>query len=411
MFVMGNAIRDYPWGSTEQMAQFLGRPATGKPEAELWIGAHDGNPSKLPDGARLNDVISAAAPDLLGRRSFEAFGERLPFLMKVLAVNEPLSLQVHPSSEHARLGHAREHAAGIAVDAGHRNYKDPFHKPELIFAITRFEGMAGFRQVDRTVELLHLLNVPWADTVAERLQRGPAEQVLREVVTDTLAMGGRALPRTLSQVGDAARHAGARAQREELKHRTEHRGALRRIETEAVRVFQRLGELVRRYPTDPGTLVTLFLNNVVLAPGEAMFVNAGVVHAYVEGFGVEIMASSDNVLRAGLTPKHMDVDELLSVTDFAPIAPPRWAPSERAGDFAYLEPPVAEFCLTVGRPPLRRVPATGPRTVLVLEGQVEVISRSERVAVRRGQSIFVSHADGPIDIVGNGRVAIGAVPT
>ncbi len=410
MFIMGNAIRNYPWGSKEQMAQFLGRPASGKPEAELWIGAHDGNPSALPDGRGLNDVISADAADLLGRRSVETFGERLPFLMKVLAVGEPLSLQVHPSSERARLGHAREDAAGISLDAGHRNYKDRFHKPEMIFAITRFEGMAGFRQVDRTVELLHLLNVPWADDVAEKLQRGPAAEMLREVVTETLSMGGRALPRTLSQVGDAARHAGARAQREELKHRTEHRGALRRIETEAVRVFQRLGELVRHYPKDPGALVTLFLNNIVLAPGEAMFVNAGVVHAYVEGFGVEIMASSDNVLRAGLTPKHMDVDELLSVTDFAPIAPPRWAPSERATDFTYLEPPVAEFCLTVGRPPMRRVPATGPRTVLVLEGQVEVVARDERLVVKRGQSVFVSHADGPIDIVGNGRVAVGSVP-
>jgi mannose-6-phosphate isomerase len=407
---MGNAVRDYAWGSTEQMAQFLGRPPDGRPQAELWIGAHDGDPSRLPDGRRLNDVIAAGVADVLGHRVCGTFGERLPFLMKVLAVGEPLSLQVHPSSERARLGHAREDADGIALDAGHRSYKDDWHKPELVFAITRFEGMAGFREVERTAELLGLLHLPWADRVAERLRSGPPAEVLREVVTDTLALEGRPLARLLAQVGDAARHAGARSLREQGRHRS-HRGAAQQlVGAEAARVLPRVGDLVRRYPRDPGVLVTLLLNNVVLAPGEAMFVDAGVVHAYVEGFGVEIMASSDNVLRAGLTPKHRDVDELLSVTDFTPIAPPRWEPAERATDYVHLEPPVAEFCLTVGRTPLRRVPATGPRAVLVLEGEVEVVARRERVVVRRGQSVFVEHADGPVDIVGTGRVAVGSVP-
>lgn len=407
---MGNPVRDYAWGSTHQMAQFLGHPATGRPQAELWIGAHDGDPSALPDGRLLNDVIAADAGTTLGTRVSGRFGERLPFLMKVLAVDEPLSLQVHPSSERARVGHSREEAAGIALDAGERNYKDDWHKPELIFAITRFEGMAGFRDVAATAEILGLLHLPWADRLATRLTNGPAPEVLREVVTETLALQGRELARLLTQVGDAARHAEARARREQLRHRSHRSAAQQRVGAEAARVFARTGDLARRYPRDPGVLVTLLLNNVTLAPGEAMFVDAGVVHAYVEGFGVEIMAASDNVLRAGLTPKHRDVDELLAITDFRPIAPPRWHPAERTGDFVHIEPPVAEFCLTVGRPPLRRVPATGPRAVLVLEGEVEVISRDERVVVRRGQSVFVDHGDGPIDIVGNGRVAVGSVP-
>jgi len=410
MFIMDNTIRDYAWGSTEQMAQFMGHAPTGKPQAELWIGAHDGDPSMLPDGRRLNEVISEDAADVLGNRVCDIFGERLPFLMKVLAVNEPLSLQVHPSSERARIGHTRENGEGIPLDAGHRNYKDQWHKPELIFAVTRFEGMAGFREIDKTVELLKLLNLKWADSVAEQLQSGPAFQTLRTVVTETLALEGRKLTRLLSQVGDAARHAEARARREQLRHRSHRNKSQSMVGPEAVRVFARVGDLVRRYPKDPGVLVTLLLNNVTLAPGEAMFVNAGVVHAYAEGFGVEIMASSDNVLRAGLTPKHMDVEELLSITNFTPIPPPRWDPSERTADFCYIEPPVAEFCLTVGRPPLRRVPATGPRAVLVLEGEVEVVARDERIAVRRGQSVFISHHDGPVDIVGTGRVAVGAVP-
>ena len=406
---MRNAVRDYAWGSHTQLAQFLGREPTGSPEAELWIGAHDGDPSHLPDGRALNQVIADDPAPLLGGRVCDIFGDRLPFLMKVLAVDEPLSLQVHPSSERARLGHRRENDDGVPVDAGHRNYKDQWHKPELIFAITRFEGLAGFRDAEKSAAMLRLLNLAWADDVADRLEAGPAPEALRAVVTDTLQLEGRKLARILHDVGDAARHAGARATREEGRHRS-HRKGDPSIRAEAARTFTRAGDLVKQYPGDPGILVTLLLNNVVLAPGEAMFVNAGVVHAYLEGFGVEIMASSDNVLRAGLTPKHMDVPELLAITSFSPIPPPRWEPAEKTRDFVHIEPPVAEFSLTVGRPPLRRTPSTGPRAVLVLEGTVDVVTKTDRVTVTRGETVFVTHDDGPLDVVGEGRVAIGSVP-
>jgi mannose-6-phosphate isomerase len=409
VFLMQNAVRDYAWGSRTQMAQFLDRPAPGGPEAELWMGAHDSDPSVLPDGRRLNDVISADPGPVLGGRVCDVFGDRLPFLMKVLAVDQPLSLQVHPSDERARIGHRRENDGGIPVEAGHRNYKDPWHKPELVFAITRFEGLAGFRDVERSAAMLRLLNLTWADQVADRLVTGPAYQALREVVTDTLSLEGRKLGRILADVGDAARHAGARATREEGRHAVHRRGDAE-IRPEAARSFTRVGELVKAYPRDPGVLVTLLLNNVLLAPGEAMFVNAGVVHAYLEGFGVEIMASSDNVLRAGLTPKHMDVEELLAITNFTPIPPPRWDPAERARDFCYLEPPVAEFSLTVGRTPLRRTPGSGPRCVLVLEGTVTVSTKTASVTATRGQSVFVAHEDGAMELTGDGRVAVGAVP-
>ncbi|MEO9324213.1 mannose-6-phosphate isomerase, class I [Nocardioides sp. C4-1] len=408
---MGNPLRDYAWGSTSRMAEFLGRPPTGGPEAELWIGAHESDPSTLPDGRRLDAVIAETPEPLLGSRVCGIFGDRLPFLMKVLAVDQPLSLQVHPSETRARIGHRLETQAGIPVDDGTRNYKDERHKPELIFALTRFEGLAGFREIERTTALLRLLKVDWAERTAARLETGPAFQALRAVVVDTMALEGRALGRILRDVGDAARHAGARAEREQTRHAVHRRGD-ERVRAEAVRVFARVGELVRAYPRDPGVLVTLLLNNVLLAPGEAMFVNAGVVHAYLEGFGVEIMASSDNVLRAGLTPKHMDVDELVEVTNFTPIPPPRWDPSERTPDFCYLEPPVAEFSLTVGRTPLRRVPATGPRAVLVLEGTVTVTARGDAatsITATRGESVFVPHADGAVDVSGQGRVAVGAV--
>lgn len=409
MLELTNVVRDYAWGSTTQMAEFLGREASGRPQAELWIGAHDGDPSLLPDGRRLNDAIQQEPMTILGDRVCDIFGERLPYLMKVLAVAEPLSLQVHPSSERARIGHALETRGGLPADSPRRNYKDPWHKPELIFALTRFEGLAGFRDVDKSVEILRLLNLRWADDVAFRLESGPAFQALRGVVTDTLALSGRELARILRDIGIAARHAEARARREEIRYRSTS-GERAKVNREAIRVFAHLSILVERYPRDPGVLVTLLLNNVVLAPGEAMFVNAGVIHSYLSGFGVEVMASSDNVLRAGLTPKHMDVDELLLVTNFTPIPPPRWEPTERAAEFVLLEPPVTEFSLTVGRPPVRRLPRWGPRLVLVLDGAVEISARGQTLRLTRGESALVRHDDGEFTLAGDGRVAVGAVP-
>ena len=409
MFLMDNPVRDYAWGSATQLAQFLDRRASGRPEAELWIGAHELCPSGLPDGRRLDDVIAESPASILGRRVCDLFEDRLPYLMKVLAVDQPLSLQVHPSDERARVGHRREDDAGVALDHATRNYKDRSHKPELVYALTKFEGLAGFRDVIKSAAMLRLLKVGWADETAARLESGPPAEALRAVVTDTLALEGRKLARILRDVGDAARHAGARATREEGRHAV-HRKGDATIRPEAARSFTRVGDLVKDYPRDPGVLVTLLLNNVLLAPGEAMFVAAGVVHAYLDGLGVEIMASSDNVLRAGLTPKHMDVPELLAVTSFDPVPPPRWEPSEKTREFLHLEPPVAEFCLTVGRTPLRRVPATGPRTVLVLDGAVTVTTRTDTLSAGRGQSVFVSHDDGPVSLTGEARVAVGSVP-
>ncbi|GAB2779820.1 mannose-6-phosphate isomerase, class I [Nocardioides salsibiostraticola] len=410
MHLLTNPIRDYAWGSTSQMAEFLGTTATGKPQAELWIGAHDGDPSCLDDGRLLNHAITDDPDHILGKRVHDLFGDRLPFLMKVLAVEQPLSLQVHPSGEQARIGHNRESDDGISMDAAHRNYKDPSHKPELIYAITPFEGLAGFREVDKTAALLRLLNLPWADTVADRLSPGPSSQLLQEVVTDTLALHGKTLARLLGDTEIAARHAQARVRREGLRHRARGGGDPLGVNREAIRVFGRVADLAKQYPQDPGVLVTLLLNNVHLAPGESMFVNAGVVHAYLSGFGVEIMASSDNVLRAGLTPKHMDVDELLAITNFVPMPPPRWEASERTDDFAYLEPPVTEFALTVGRTPIRRLPPSGPRVLLVLQGRVQVSTEAQTLNVRHGEAVLIRHDDGHFEIQGDGQVAIGAVP-
>ncbi len=402
------STRDYAWGSATLIPRFLGQPADGNPRAELWIGAHPGAPSRLADGRTLGDLIDREPDAALGTRTLDRFGRRLPFLMKALAAAEPLSLQVHPASERARIGFAQEEAAGLPVDAAERNYRDSFHKPELVLAVTRFEGMAGFREIDKTTRILRLLGTPWAEATADRLADGPAYQALHAVVSDILAMGPGELAAALADIRSAAQGA------EERSHR--HRRPTTRVtvdradvEREAPRVFAQTIAVAERYPEDPGVLVTLLLNHVVLAPGEAMFLGAGVVHAYTSGFGIEIMASSDNVVRAGLTPKHVDVQELLRIASFTPIPPPLWEPTELGAGGLCFDPPVDEFALVVGDAPLTAA-TEGPRIVLVLEGSVTLRAGDTEETLERGAAAFVPHHAGPLSVEGTGRVAIGVVP-
>ena len=330
--------------------------------------------------------------------------------MKALAAAEPLSLQVHPTAQRARAGFARENAAGVEIGAPDRSYQDESHKPELIYAITRFEGMAGFRDVDRSIAILRLLDLPWADEIAQDLAVGPAETALHRVVTAMLAMRGDELTSALVDLGKAARTAEDRSHR----HRpptTRHHRERTSLEREALRVFAQAAALAERYPGDSGVLVTLLLNHVVLSPGEAMFLDAGVVHAYTSGFGIEIMASSDNVVRAGLTPKKVDVAELLEIADFTPIPPPLCPARAVTDRLVAFSPPVAEFSLHIGQAPVDALPESGPRVVLVIDGDVEVVTSADRVKLSRGEAVFVGHEDGRFSVLGEGRVAVGAVPS
>ncbi len=416
MFELTNPVRGYAWGSQRHLARFLGREPTGGPEAELWIGAHAGDPSVLPDGRRLDDAILADPVGLLGGRVHTAHGARLPFLMKVLAVGGPLSLQVHPSAARARDGFEREERAGVPLAAPHRNYVDPWHKPELIYALTRFEGMAGFRDIARSSALLSLLDHPWADRTAGRLggpRPGPGcpASVLRTVVTDVLTTTPAETRDALTGLVRAAREAAERGHRQEraavsVRSRRDSEDAV--VRREAIRVFELFPQLAERYPDDPGVLVTLLLNHVVLAPGEAMFVGAGVVHAYASGLGVEIMASSDNVLRAGLTPKHRDVPEVLAATDFAPIDAPRIEP-HTDGSTQVFRPPVTDFALTVAAT-VSRSSAEGPHLVLALDDDCALLTQDGggRVDLARGQTVFVPASAGPLEV--RGSAAVGHVP-
>lgn len=408
MYRLHNPVRHYAWGSGLHVPRLLGADPAGLPWAELWLGAHPQDPSVLPDGRRLDDAIEADPVALLGEQAASTFG-RLPFLMKLLAAGEPLSLQVHPSSEQARLGFLAEEAARVPVDAATRSYKDSSHKPELIYALTRFEGMAGFRDTERTGAILRELRLPWLDAVADRLVgTDTAFQALRTVVTDLLAWRGPHLEQRLHELSRAAAEAEARLHVPPARRRPPALAA-ESVARESLRVFQQTQSLVRRYPADPGVLVTLLLNHVVLAAGEAMFVPAGMMHAYTSGFGVEIMASSDNVLRAGLTPKHIDVTELLRITDFAPTPPPRWAGARHAERAQVFSPPVNEFELIVLDGPCRAEVGPGPTIVLALDGSASVRTVSGHVPLRPGEAVFTADDHVTVEIR-SGTATAGRFP-
>ncbi|MEU5837500.1 mannose-6-phosphate isomerase, class I [Streptomyces diacarni] len=318
-----NTVRPYAWGSTTALPALFGEAPTGEPQAELWMGAHPGAPSRVARGAGpqpLSEVIAAQPERELGARTVETYGPRLPFLLKLLAADAPLSLQVHPDSAQAAAGHADEEERGVPLDAPHRNYKDAHHKPELICALTPFEGLCGFRHPHQAAGLLESLGVDGLKPYADILRAHPETDALREVLTALLTADKDEMAATVAAAAEAAAGSAEHA------------------------VY---ADIARHYPGDPGVLAAMLLNHVVLRPGEALFLGAGVPHAYLSGLGVEIMANSDNVLRCGLTPKHVDVDELLRIVRFEPTDPGVLRPEadENTGEEVY-ETPAGEFRLS-----------------------------------------------------------------
>lgn len=367
---LDGVIRGYDWGSTTAIQTMLGIRSDGTPAAELWFGDHPGGPSPAGDST-LDRLIAADPAALLGAGGVERFGPRLPFLLKVLAAERPLSIQVHPNLAQARAGYAAEEAAGIPRDARARNYADPNHKPELLCALSEFEALCGFRPVAQTLGLLAEIALPELDFVVARLREPDG---LRAAFTAVLT---HERPERLA----AAVAAAARPD-----------GPLRPAYLAA-----------REFPGDIGIVLTLLLNHVRLEPGQAVFLGAGNVHAYLRGTGVEIMANSDNVLRCGLTPKHIDVPELLRIADFGELADPVWPahPSDVGSRFVV---PVPDFGLTrIALGDAQRLAAGSPRIVLCTDGRALVDS----VPLSPGHAAFVPAAEA-VTVSGDGTVFVGA---
>ncbi|GGS95850.1 mannose-6-phosphate isomerase, class I [Planobispora rosea] len=373
MDVLSNPVKDYPWGSRHHIAGLTGRPSGG-PEAEMWLGAHPAGPSRLVrDGRRrtLAEVIADDPVAELGHETVQRFGERLPYLVKLIAVDSPLSLQVHPTAAQAAAGHA----------AGDPHYADPWAKPEMIYALSDFTALAGLRPAGQAAELV------------ARLALEPLRPVLETLREGTGGDGGK-------DGGGNGGESTAAALRTLLEWPAGERPALVRAVADAAGPlggpgFRLVRRLAERYPDDPAVLAPLLLHRHELAPGQALFLGAGVLHSYVSGFGVEVMGASDNVLRAGLTSKPVDVPGLLRVLR------PDAQPLPVAGAGGHHLPPAPEFRLAVYGPRLgHSLDRPVPRIVLCTSGSVTL----EGGTLGAGQSAFLPAKDGRVTLRGTGVV-------
>ncbi|WP_438855322.1 mannose-6-phosphate isomerase, class I [Agromyces sp. M3QZ16-3] len=411
MFVaIRNAPRDYAWGSHTAIADFRGTEPSGSPEAELWLGAHAGSPAEVvqADAAGAGDLaelIAANPAAALGPEQARE-GARLPFLLKVLAAARPLSLQAHPTPDQARIGFGREEAEGVPIDAFDRNYKDPFAKPELIVAVSeRFEALSGFRPLEEVRGVVDALRAADAasaepqpgalDLLAARLD---APDALRESVA-WLLLDGRG--------GDSGEAAWL------IERVTALAASDEALSSPFEASFRTVLDLAAEYPGDPGIVISLLLNRVTLGPGEALFLDAGNIHAYLSGLGIELMAASDNVLRGGLTPKHIDVPELLEVLDFTSIEPPLLTPIDVAPGIREYRPAAPDFTLfrVEGADAASRVALAGPAIVLAEGAGIEVAGANGAASIARGEAAFVSPDEGSLGFGGAGVAWVATVPT
>ncbi|SLI10050.1 Probable mannose-6-phosphate isomerase ManA [Mycobacteroides abscessus subsp. bolletii] len=390
MNLLRGAIRTYAWGSRTAIAEFTGRPTpTPHPEAELWLGAHPADPAYLETGGGAESLLEAVAADpagQLGAASVAEFGDQLPFLLKVLAADEPLSLQAHPSAQQAADGFAREEAAGVPLNSPIRNYRDRNHKPELVVALDRFEALAGFRDPGDTVHLFRALDVEALTPYVNLLAGQSDADGLRALFTTWITLPQPSLDVLVPAVLD---------------------GAVRYLssdDTRFVREARTLLELGERYPADAGVLASLLLNRLTLEPGEGIYLPAGNLHAYLRGLAVEIMANSDNVLRGGLTPKHVDVPELLRVLDFSPASEAHLhVETVTDGAQTRYRTPAREFALSRfdladGEP--TQVGIKGPRILLCTQGDVTLDGSGTALKVRAGQSVWVPADGGSVTLTG-----------
>jgi len=377
MEILEGVIRHYQWGSTSEIPELLGRAADNQPWAELWLGAHPSAPASV--GCRpqsLDQLIGSDPEAALGAGIASRFGE-LPFLLKVLSAGAPLSIQAHPSIAQAEAGYWREDTAGIPLDAFNRSFKDRNHKPELICALTQFEALSGFRDPVVTLRLLDTIPTDALDPIKERLRSNEPNR-LADLLEWLLMLDTS----TAGAIVDATVQACAAGPHDEF------------VDERAMAVG-----LAHRYPGDIGVITALLLNRVVLSPGEAMFLGAGSLHAYLLGTGVEIMANSDNVLRGGLSPKHIDVPSLLEVVDAKPIEPDIQAPDPSSPITRYRSP-VAEFSLTrmlIDRPVEIE---HGPAIVLCTDGCIDIENRT----LDKGESLWLPAHIGPVTADGTGTL-------
>lgn len=390
MDLLRPVVQPYAWGSRHAIAGLQGRPVpSAGPEAELWMGAHPAAPSGLTRAERnlTLDAVVAADPDReLGVACRDRFGGRLPFLLKILAAEKALSIQVHPGREQAEAGFAAERGRD-----GARAYVDDWPKPELLHALTSFEVLAGFRAPGEAADVLDSIELAELHLVSSVL-RGPGgperlTEALRIILTWPEQDRAGLLGAVVQACGRVAAGTGVHAA-----------------------AFGAVVRMSADHPGDIGLLASLLFQHRVLAPGEALFMPAGGLHSYIAGVGVEVLANSDNVLRAGLTAKHIDIPELLRIVDPAadvPVLPPLPLPGV-PGAVVYM-PPAPEFRLyrftLTGEQ--TELPASGPRIALCTDGGALLRDAGgTELKLQQGGSCFLPDSDGMVTVTGEGTVFV-----
>lgn len=397
IFVLENPIQDYAWGSPTAIPELLGIPPSGGPRAELWMGAHPKAPSVIVmDGDRMPlDLAIARDPEgILGKRVSRDFGGALPFLFKVLAAAVPLSIQAHPNRGQAEEGFDAENRLGVPLNAPNRNYRDRNHKPECICALTPFWGLCGFREVPEILFFLERLCPRTLAPEMAALLSAPPDEAIRRFYRSFMTLPAKTRREALTEgLANASARTG------------EHP------------VFRWIARLHEACPNDISVLSPAFLNLFRLQPGEALFLPAGELHAYLDGVGVELMANSDNVLRGGLTGKHMDVPELLRIlrTEPRPLAP--MLPKAVSAWEAAYPSKAREFRLSVISVPGGAeggVPMAvgGVEILLCVDGGFDVVADStgERTALPRGGSVLVPAGVCGYTLRGRGKIFRASVP-
>ncbi|HEV3168687.1 MAG TPA: mannose-6-phosphate isomerase, class I [Actinocrinis sp.] len=381
MDLLRNTVQTYAWGSATAIPELLGvGNPDGAPQAELWMGAHPSAPSNVVRGEGGMPLDAVIADDPVGELGAEVagrFGGRLPFLLKVLAAQKALSIQLHPDREQAQAGFAAEEARGVPRNARERVYVDDWPKPEVLCALTPFEVLAGLRPAPQAADVLDGLGVKELNDLVRALRSDPEPATVGRTLAVVLGWPeGRLRDELVQRVLEGAAKAAGRG--------GEHKAA-----------YEAVGRIAADHPGDVGVVCSLLMNHAVVEPGQALFMAAGGVHAYIRGTGVELMANSDNVIRAGLTPKHIDIPELMRVLD--PAVPVPTLTARRTG------PGVEEFDTPVPEFRLRRltpdgasldVPAPGlPRILLCVDGEAEVSADGRSLTIGRGQSCYLSARD------------------
>lgn len=391
IYSLKNPIKNFPWGSRTAIRDYFGIDnSTFEHQAEIWMGAHPSASSSISQAGidvSLYDAIANNPDYWLGKDTKERFSS-LPFLMKVLAAAEPLSIQVHPSKKAAEIGFAAENEQGVPLDAANRNYKDANHKPELVYALTPYLAMNGFREFDQIVANFDALELPMLKDLFQPFKQDPNPLALASFFSAILALEGESKAQAISQLLNS----------------------LKKIDKDHF-VYQAsllISRLYHLYPEDVGLFAPLFLNVIELQPGEAMFLYAETPHAYIHGLGVEVMANSDNVLRAGLTPKYIDVEELVKNTQFMPISFENLIlkPIGNQTEREVYPVPVEDFNFDVLIPRNAvTLTTSSPEVLLCLSDQVTIITDIGSRVIYKGESVILPASLGEYCISGKGSIA------